>query len=198
MMDALFAATLDIELPAYRTQSSRPFSRHPGTWARTSRTPIDSHLTRAAMSHLPRHLPAPCTHTARRSGLDRVRRRLCTSIHQPAGRTSKMFRVAVWCVRRLTVTFRSIKPILRGEIQLTRRAVLPFSARKKRVVMGASKKCHARAKKPRHAKSFVEQLHGRDALLSEIARVGTHHGRRALPHWSDAPRAARCGGSDGH
>ena len=122
----------------------------------------------------------------------------CTSIHQPAGRTSKMFRVAVWCVRRLTVTFRSIKPILRGEIQLTRRAVLPFSARKKRVVMGASKKCHARAKKPRHAKSFVEQLHGRNALLSEIARVGTHHGRRALPHWSDGPRAARCGGSDGH
>ena len=52
----------------------------------------------------------------------------CTSIHQPAGRTSKMFRVAVWCVRRLTVTFRSIKPILRGEIQLTRRAVFPFSA----------------------------------------------------------------------
>jgi hypothetical protein len=46
----------------------------------------------------------------------------CLIPTSPGGWTGTSIRVAV-VLRRLTVIFRSSKPILRGEIQLTRRAV---------------------------------------------------------------------------
>lgn len=106
-------------------QTLFPAPGHVGTYIQNPHRFTDPRGHVASPQTSPRSLHTHRTPIGSRSGPTATH---CTSIHQPAGRTSKMFRVAVWCVRRLTVTFRSIKSILRGEIQLTRRAVFPFSA----------------------------------------------------------------------